>query len=269
MMTIRFPMGSPKSEFIERTKTLLLYITVPGQDIDEFIPGFIPPPSTLSRGLVAYYPVTENDAIKIHDKSGHELDGEVNGAELSTYEDSFRRNVTAFRFDGYDSIQLISTGGIPNKNDPVTIATWFKVISFGEAGNLPPIVGYGNDQSANNFTWFHLSVASSLDSGRKLMIRFNGADVFGRNLIRAGIWYHAAITFDGNSKKIYLNGELDAERVSCKTSTGLTCNKDNSTFVFGRFLSSEPNYFNGEIDEVFIYNRALTGSEISQLYNRK
>ena len=81
--------------------------------------------------------------------------------------------------------------------------------------------------------------------------------------ITKNIWYHTLITYDGTTRKIYLDGVL-------KTSTsGISITKkDNSLFIgtYGTGTTPSGNYFYGEIDEVMIFNKALTAAEVKTIY---
>ena len=87
--------------------------------------------------------------------------------------------------------------------------------------------------------------------------------------ISAGNWYHIAATYDRTALKIYINGVLDNS-----VNTQYTPYQNNQQLVIGRgcvgdpcmFKPSNPS-FNGIIDEVRIYNRALSASEIQAEYN--
>jgi len=73
-----------------------------------------------------------------------------------------------------------------------------------------------------------------------------------------GVWYHVVGTYDRQHVKIYINGKLrgSAARTEAIQSTG-------TNTVVG-FWNNE--YFQGFIDEVRIYNRALSAEEIKNLY---
>jgi hypothetical protein len=74
-------------------------------------------------------------------------------------------------------------------------------------------------------------------------------------------WYHAAITYDNGSPKIYINGILDASSSSTLTPASSYYGND-----VGR-LGVGSQYFDGRISNLQVYNRALTASEILQNYN--
>ena len=74
-------------------------------------------------------------------------------------------------------------------------------------------------------------------------------------------WHHIVGTADGSTLKLYVDGVL-------RGSTAITVNppSNNDPLTIGSFFSSQRS-FNGTIDEVRIWNRALSASEISNLYN--
>lgn len=77
-------------------------------------------------------------------------------------------------------------------------------------------------------------------------------------------WYHISMTYDDESLKLYINGEL-AAAISKKFTTQFL---DNDPVVIGSFLNSKnERYLNGYIDDVKIYNRVLSDKEILELYN--
>ena len=76
-------------------------------------------------------------------------------------------------------------------------------------------------------------------------------------------WEHVAGTYDGKTMKTYLNGEVIGERDEAFDFQGTNdsdfrvgCSKDRANYTF-----------NGAIDEVIIYSRALDGAEINQVMN--
>ncbi len=83
-----------------------------------------------------------------------------------------------------------------------------------------------------------------------------------------GQWHHVAATYDGNTFKLYVNGALAAQQALVKTitydpATPWTIGSTSAPFRSAGF----PRTFNGIIDEVEIFNRALTQAEIQAIYN--
>src|SRR5207249_104347 len=90
----------------------------------------------------------------------------------------------------------------------------------------------------------------------------SGTTVVDRRLsssITTGIWYHLAATFDGTTVKGYLDG------VQACSVPGSGTTIRSSSVKIGTSGSEANNFFDGIIDEVLIYNRALTASEIAAL----
>ncbi len=105
--------------------------------------------------------------------------------------------------------------------------------------------------------------------------------VNGSTVLQTGKWYHVAGTYDGTYLRVYVNGQLDGSvniggiTISYTPRSG--CGPNPSTLYLGimhNSNNSSPSYapdlayaLNGTMDEVKIYNRALSGSEILSHYN--
>ncbi len=76
-------------------------------------------------------------------------------------------------------------------------------------------------------------------------------------------WTHVAMTFNGTDNKLYLNGILAATNTHSGTTSGYF------QFLNLGYNISYNNYLQGFIDELYIYNRALSPAEVTQLYNLK
>lgn len=88
-----------------------------------------------------------------------------------------------------------------------------------------------------------------------------GPDAVGKYPIQPSVWYHVAASYDGSEHKLYVNGELN----DCQAGT-FQPNAEEPIFI-GTKNSDEPRFcFNGAIDDIRIYNRALLEHEISELY---
>jgi len=83
--------------------------------------------------------------------------------------------------------------------------------------------------------------------------------------LAVGVWYLVAVTYDPSVEAgkmvLYKNG------VQVNQAGGVPTQSPSTTTYIGRFLSTNVYNFNGSIDNVMIFNRALTGEEISLLYN--
>lgn len=77
-----------------------------------------------------------------------------------------------------------------------------------------------------------------------------------------GQWYHAVCVYDGTQMRLYVNGVLQSD-----VDSG-TLNQSTVDMKLGVFYTSPSLFFDGRIDEVFVFNRALGGSEILDMYKR-
>lgn len=135
-----------------------------------------------------------------------------------------------------------------------TIAFWFKYTSI--ANSLGRLV---------NKT--HAGVSDVLITYIDTSNRFNVVINDSANLntsfstLSTSTWYHYAVTWDGSNVKTYKNGTLETNAVSTKT-----LQSDSTVFSIGG-TGANSQGINGIVDEVGFWSRALSSTEISQLYN--
>ena len=125
---------------------------------------------------------------------------------------------------------------------PVTPENWRSVLVKEGSGNAP----------------YYLYASSSNARGPAGGGFIGGSDqiVYGGTSLQAKTWTHLAVTSDGTTQRLYVNGVQVASRAQSGTmpvSTGAMRIGGNS--IWGE-------YFKGRIDEVRVYNRALTASQI-------
>ncbi|MEM1971239.1 MAG: LamG domain-containing protein, partial [Candidatus Anstonellales archaeon] len=93
----------------------------------------------------------------------------------------------------------------------------------------------------------------------------NGKDYFvtSPNTYNDGQWHYAVVTYDGSTLNLYVDGSL----VATRTNITAIPHTSNTPLVIGKDSNDSKRYFRGDIDEVRIYNRALTAQEVSDAYN--
>jgi hypothetical protein len=224
------------------------------------------PSYEFSKGLVAYYPFNGN----ANDESGSGNDATITRATLTT--DRFGNPNRAFGFNGRDSfIQLpLRTGGISGASK-LTISAWFRL-----------------DSSELNQALLGHWIASATGFGENIgLILYvhgsNGINVsmaagtgwLASTKIDQGKWHHVVFVFDGAEAfaaervKVYVDSlktTLDfSQYANVSSQIG---NRAVSTFIGARTeIGGSPiQFFNGAIDDIRFYNRALSGAEISALY---
>jgi hypothetical protein len=216
-----------------------------------------PAPGTLKNGLVAHYPFTGNAG----DSSGFSNHGTVIGATLTT--DRFGKPDKAYNFDGNDYIS-ISPANL--KIGTYTYAAWVKVNVLPGNNESQSIISIGTVNGDQNMT-----VANNYSTGSASGFAVGGYDAGGNtvSVYISGImpstsnWYHLVYTRDENDVKFYLNGGfIGSNPVNGTAYYGTS----SQTAYFGVRSHSSVQYFKGAIDDIRIYNRALTASEVIQLY---
>jgi hypothetical protein len=199
-------------------------------------------PSFLTNGLVAYYPFNGN----ANDASGNGLNGTVFNATLAT--DRFGNASSAYSFNGNNSYISINSSPLLELTTNLTISFWMQFTNNG-AGDM--IICKGNGECA-------YSVGGSPDG-----IGFNHQNVF--NMVfsypaPSNVWFQCVCTLNGTNASIYFNGQLD------KVGTGVTLGTGTGALTIGMINSAQPSYLAGLLDDIRIYNLALSASEVAQLY---
>ena len=205
-------------------------------------------------GLQAQTPVAQYSFTgNANDQSVNGNHAVVNGATLT--QDRFNLSNRALSFDGIQSSVRANNAAQLNTAN-TTISFWVKVNKLPVTGEAF-ILSHGGWQER----W-------------KISLPSHGKPVFTTNAVGGikdmdtdsvslpvGIWRHLVMTHDGANDKIYVNGVL-------KNSKPATGNLNNTTKGFG--IGYDPidttNYFNGALDEVSLFNTALTAAEITALY---
>jgi len=213
----------------------------------------------LNDGLVAYYPF-EGSA---NDESGNGLDGTVNGAILT--EDRFGNAHSAYSFDGNSSSIVVSSSSSLNPVDQLSIAFWINIEDT--TNRFSFILHKGGSNVVNSFQ--NREYGAYMDGLRFIVAsagNSSGQHYLYSSAAKLGEWifYTAVIDRQNHSMKIYLNGTLNAEKDESYSSF----NNNDYDLVFGGRGEGHSSYspFNGKLDDVCIYNRALSENEIQSLY---
>jgi hypothetical protein len=209
---------------------------------------------TVTEGLVAYWDLNENTGITANDVSGNGHTGTISSAGWVSGESG-----SALDFPGgahVDVGKLDITGGTG-----FTAAMWVNVDAFTVSDAR--IISKSTSSAEQDHYWM-----LSTYSGSKLRFRIKAGGATSTLVASSGTmdtdkWYHAAVTYDGAAMKIYLDG---AEVGSMGKTGTVGVNPAVSAWI-GNNPGNPSQGFNGIIDEVRLYNRALSPSEIDQLYS--
>ena len=218
--------------------------------------------SALIDNLVSYWQFDDAGTIAYDSAPSHLYPGTLKPSEsLPTWTTDKKTGTGALYFDGTDDYVEIAMPQQMKTLGELTISMWFKW----EPGN----VGTHQDllsstYSSNNQFWWRIKS----DGTEYSMYTNNGnATLLSSVVPTSNAWHHTVFLYKDATKesKIYLDGNLVASSNSIEFP-----DSTNALFAIGRYIASGTNYFHGTIDEVGIWNRALstdTNSEVLQLYN--
>ncbi|MBD2458120.1 hypothetical protein H6G80_29150 [Nostoc sp. FACHB-87] len=205
----------------------------------------------LKQGLVAHYPFNGN----ADDSSGHGLHGTVYGATLT--KDRFGNPNSAYQFDGIDDYIEIAHNDLLNLTDNFTISLWI---------NQP------EDNSLRGYRLIDKTTAGVNDgynfdtydgsTGRRLRLTGGKQNVSAHTTYSLNEWHHVAVVFSKGVSTFYLDGNLDGSGQHHSEAV----NTNSLTLKIGAAHNSHTEFFKGVIDDVRIYNRALSEKDIQELY---
>ena len=142
-----------------------------------------------------------------------------------------------------------------NITNEATYSAWVKTSSTGTVANSNTIVARINNASPHQ--GFALTVGRNT-SGK--LSYYSGAWRNSVASVNDGKWNHVLVTHKNSEVIMYINGEVDSVHSSSSPTSS------SESFYVGRERPGANRFFDGSIDNVRIYNRALSGNEIRQIY---
>lgn len=229
-------------------------------------------PNLVKNGLVGYWTFDGKNMTNATatDSSGGGTNGtltNMTGASSKT----IGKIGQDLRFDGVDDYINLGTGtlGIPAGSTAMSISAWVKVSAYQSYG---AIVGKGRADAP--YGGWQLNTNGD-SGGSKFDFALNISGVWSSSIINGapgqnyatGKWYHVVGTYDGTTIKVYVNAVVDSS-VAVPGTIQYAVGDSAANVLLGRNpgFSGANNHFNGIIDDVRIYNRALTAREIQSLY---
>lgn len=215
--------------------------------------------SPASGGLMGYWAFEENTGLSAFDSSGKNLTGTLTNMDAATDWVLGRRG-KALDFDGgNDYVELGNVANV-NSNSSISISAWIKADSLTSYGLI-----VGKDTTNRSYSlavnpgatdrlWVFMEGVSGYQQG--------GSSIILPRALNTGAWEHIVFTYDQANQrmKAYLNGVLTnniaASGAMTTTSGSLQIGAGTGGF----------SYFDGIIDEVRIYDRAISDNEVRILY---
>jgi hypothetical protein len=219
------------------------------------VPNYVP-----TDGLVGWWPFNGN----ANDESGNGNNGIVNGAALTA--DRYGVVNSAYDFNGNNNFINVPHSSVLVPENALTIACWFQATSI-NTGLTQTLISKGVQSSFWNYG------ISITDVG---IVCYNTSNygVGTMNNLNSNSWYHIVFTIDQNLNTMfeYVDGEIQNSLVNVNTNEIL----NDFTDVINACCSADMNFgknsggqafFGGSLDDIGIWNRALTPQEVAALYN--
>ncbi len=208
----------------------------------------VSPPS----GLVSWWDadsVTGNTAVDIADGNNGTM---MNGAATAP---GFVGQ--AFSFNGLNGVVRISDATNLHFTNQMTVEAWINKKGssrhpFGEGGRIVDKVTAG---------WPDGWLFDNHPSDGKLRFSIGPVDVMSSTVLPLNTWIHVAGVYDGSTLSVYMNGMLAGT-----TSTNVPIPTNSLPLRIGADSTEYLEVFNGLIDEVAIYSRALSAAEIQSIF---
>jgi len=206
---------------------------------------------------VAHWKFDEGEGSIAFDSAGHN-DGIIYGAEWTTGQID-----GALRFDGANDYVIVSDDVSLDVSFEVTLSAWINTRSI---TRVQGIVGRWNYARSPDERSILLDARGDLGDKFRFWISTDGTSgtithVPSNLQFSANIWYHVVGVYNGSRMTLYINGEED----NSVAKSGNIFVSD-SEWNIGAFNYAGDAYFDGTIDDIRVYDRALSAQEIAQLY---
>ncbi|WP_069470188.1 LamG domain-containing protein [Candidatus Marithrix sp. Canyon 246] len=208
-------------------------------------------PNPFTDGLLVYYPFNTNAL----DESGNDNNGKIHGASLA--EDRFGKKNSAYSFDGVSNKIVVRDAPLLNfGKTEFSIGVWIKTTQTGIWKRIVTKRAH-----INTGNWYSLAVLN----GKANFEIYAGGNLGSISNVNDGHWHLLFITRNLFNFSMYIDGNIESTMVD----EGRNLNSGmNTPLEIGIWATeSYGGTFNGLMDDIRIYNRALSDSEIQQLYN--
>ncbi|WP_406694478.1 N,N-dimethylformamidase beta subunit family domain-containing protein [Singulisphaera sp. Ch08] len=203
--------------------------------------------NTVATALVAAYGFNEGTGTTTTDDSGHGLNGILSNATWT----AAGRFGNALVFNGTNALVTVNDNSLLDLTSGMTLEAWVNPVALN---------GWTTAILKERPGGLAYAIYASDNSGQPpaSYINRSGADynVVGASALALNTWTHVASTYDGATMRLYVNGTL----VQTRALAGTIVTSANALRIGGNAIWGE--YFNGRIDEVRVYSRALAQSEI-------
>ncbi len=212
-------------------------------------------------GLLAYWKADESSGMIARDFTGSHDGTLMNGP---VWQPSGGKIGGAMEFDGVDDYVEIGTIDIIG-GAGLTLALWFKADDL--FSSYARLISKAMGSTTDEEHYWMLGTGESDGTGLRFRLKAGGSTTLlktSAGQIAPGTWYHIAATYDGNQMRLFKNGV----QVASTNKSGAVDTNSNVWAAIGNQPAAAGNWpFDGVIDEVRVYNRALSTAEIAAIAN--
>ena len=188
---------------------------------------------------------------KVSDDSGYGNDGTIHGNPFLVDSEVYP-GTKALKFDGNDYVNCGRNASLRVASGDMTVETWVNLASLGKHHSI-----------LSKWTPWIFFISSS--NRLYFYVRYDGSDhaVSGNTRLSANKWYHTVVIYTPSDHKVqfYLNGKKDGSPSFSKA-----MDNDGSSYVRMGGYGNLSTMLNGQIDNVSIYDEALSSAQIQQHY---
>lgn len=208
--------------------------------------GGNPPPV----GLVAAFSFDEGSGSAASDASGNGNHATLSGATWT----AAGRFGGALQFNGTSSMVTVPDSASLDLTTGMTLEAW--VYPTVQPSGWRTVIT--KETSGGVVYYLHAGSSSSNRPATGVLVAGGERILYGGSRLPANTWTHLAATYDGSVQRLYINGV----QVASRNQTGPIAVSNGAVRIGGNAVWGE--FFQGRIDEVRIYNRALSAAEIQQ-----
>ena len=214
----------------------------------------------LTKNLILHYSFDRDEGRKVTDKSVKKNNGDVRGAKWT----ATGKGSGAYSFDNTgDRIEIAPSSDFNFEKNDFTLALWVYPTIVEGAGQQFWLDRWGGEPMSQHRSW------TFLQSGAKIYFAFlpNGAavqrDIYSKEVLTPNAWQHIVLVRKGETLSMYRNSQI----VSGDTVIAETIQSNSQPLWIGDHQNNLTAVCKGSLREVMIFNRALSDSEVKQIYD--
>ncbi len=242
-------------------KKLLLLVAVFILSVAEIyaqnVPSYVP-----TNGLVGYWPFNGN----ANDESGNGNNGTVNGASLTTDRNGNSNAAHSFSPNSYIEVLDVEQFDFALKNE-MSMSFWMKATSANNSSDYVRIpISKQTGAGISQLGWNIFIEDTGNNLGMVVKNDLTGTQGYYSSSNISYLddkWHFFSYTFNNGFVTIYIDHEI----VNKSTTSSVIIGDNSGNLRFGQIDWASFYTFSGQLDDIAIYNRALTEQEITALYN--